>query len=73
MQTALEPEDSTRLNKLRMNLAAILIAEGVPNVASLVFGEGEFDRESLYAACTFRGGGKIWRVPVGITGAPVQR
>jgi hypothetical protein len=38
-----------------------------------VFGEGAFDRHSLYAACTFRGGGKIWRIPVGVAGAPPHR
>jgi sugar lactone lactonase YvrE len=52
---------------------SILIAAGMPNIASLVFGEGAFDRHSLYAACTFRGGGKIWRIPVGIGGAPPHR
>lgn len=41
-----------------------LIAENMPNVASLAFGEGEFDHESIYATCTFRGGGKIWKVKV---------
>ena len=46
---------------------------GVANVASLVFGEGEFDRHSLYAACTYRGAGRIWRIPVGVAGAPVRR
>ena len=50
-----------------------LIAEGVDRAASLVFGEGEFDRQSLYVATTFKGGGKVWRVPVGIEGAPVTR
>ena len=51
----------------------VLIAEGIPNVASLAFGEGFFDRQSIYAACTYRGGGRIWVVPVGVAGAPVQR
>jgi len=46
----------------------ILIAEGMPNIASLVFGEGAFDRQSLYATCTFRGGGKIWKIRVGAMG-----
>ena len=50
-----------------------LIAEGMPNIASLVFGEGAVDRNSLYAACTFRGGGRIWRIPVGVGGAPLYR
>ncbi len=51
----------------------ILIAEGMPNVASMVFGEGAFDHQSLYAACTFRGGGKIWRIPVGVKTMPQHR
>jgi hypothetical protein len=51
----------------------VVIAEGMPHVASLVFGEGDFDHESIYATSTFRGGGKIWRVRVGVRGAPVQR
>ena len=50
-----------------------LIAEGVPHVASMVFGEGDFDRESLYATSTFRGGGRIWRIPVGARGARQHR
>ena len=40
----------------------------MPHVVSLVFGEGAFDSEPLYATCTFRGGGKIWRIPVGAKG-----
>jgi sugar lactone lactonase YvrE len=51
----------------------ILIAEGMPGVASLVFGEGAFDRESIYATSTMRGGGKIWKVKVGVGGAPLHR
>jgi sugar lactone lactonase YvrE len=47
----------------------VVIAEGLTAVASLVFGEGEFDRYSLYATSTARGGGKIWRIPVGVRGA----
>ena len=49
----------------------ILIAEGMPHVASLVFGEGDFETESLYATCTFSGGGKIWKIPVGVKGQPL--
>ncbi len=41
-----------------------LVAGGMPAVASLVFGEGRFDRESLYVTTTMRGGGKIWKVRV---------
>ena len=52
-----------------------LIAEGIPGAGSLVFGEGEFDRHSLYVTSTFANGdgGKIWRIPVGVAGAPVIR
>lgn len=53
----------------------VLIAEGMPGVASLAFGEGEFDSESIYATTTytFGKGGKLWRVPVGATGAALYR
>lgn len=50
-----------------------LIAEGMPGVASLVFGEGRFDREALYATSTQRGGGRIWKIRVGVRGAPLHR
>jgi len=53
--------------------ALVLIAEGMPHVASLVFGEGGFDRRALYVTSTFRGGGSIWKVPVGVRGASVLR
>lgn len=52
---------------------SILITENVANVASLVFGEGNFDHESIYATSTFRGGGKIWKVDVGVRGAPLNQ
>ncbi|MGH9508583.1 MAG: SMP-30/gluconolactonase/LRE family protein [Terriglobales bacterium] len=48
-----------------------LIAEGMPGVASLAFGEGKFDRESLYATSTRNG--KIWKVRVGARGARLHR
>jgi sugar lactone lactonase YvrE len=51
----------------------VLIAEAMPNIASLVFGEGRFDRRALYVTSTFRGGGTIWKVPVGVRGASVLR
>ena len=51
----------------------VLIAEGMPSVASMVFGEGDFDPRSIYATSTFRGGGRIWRVPVGVGGAKQYR
>ncbi len=51
----------------------ILIAEGMPSIASLVFGEGKFDHESIYATSTMRGGGKIWKIKVGVKGAKYNR
>lgn len=51
----------------------VIIADGMTAVASLVFGEGEFDHYSLYATSTARGGGVIWRVPVGVRGARPRR
>lgn len=51
----------------------VLITEGVPHVASLVFGEGEWDRRALYAISTFNGGSRLWVVPVGVEGAPLIR
>lgn len=51
----------------------VLIAEGMPGVASMVFGEGKFERNSIYATSTLRGGGKIWKIPVGVRGARVYR
>ena len=50
-----------------------LIAENMPSVASLAFGQGKFDRQAIYATSTRRGGGTIWKVHVGITGAPLHR
>ncbi|MDX1502561.1 MAG: SMP-30/gluconolactonase/LRE family protein [Thermoanaerobaculia bacterium] len=50
-----------------------LIAEGMPSVASLAFGHGDYGETTLYATATFRGGGKIWRVAVGARGAPLHR
>ncbi len=51
----------------------VLIAEGMTAIASLVFGEGEFDHHALYGTSTFRGGGKIWKIDVGVQGAPLHR
>jgi sugar lactone lactonase YvrE len=51
----------------------VLIAEGMPNVATLVFGEGDFDREAIYATSTMRGGGTIWKIRVGAKGGRVHR
>ena len=53
----------------------LLIAEGMFGLASLAFGEGEFDAHSIYATATFAAGrgGKVWRIPVGVEGAPLVR
>lgn len=53
----------------------IIIAEGVFGAASVAFGEGEFDRESIYVTTTFSNdrGGIIWQIPVGVEGAPLFR
>ena len=53
----------------------VLITENVFGAGSLVFGEGEFDHQSLYLTTTYAAGrgGKIFRIPVGIEGAPVSR
>ena len=45
-----------------------MIAEGMNNVASLVFGKGDFDHRAIYATSTRRGGGKIWKINVGTIG-----
>ncbi len=52
-----------------------LIAEGVFGVASLAFGQGDFDNTSLYITTTYSKGrgGKVWRVPVDAAGAPLFR
>jgi gluconolactonase len=51
----------------------ILIAEGMKSVASLAFGEGKFDRRAIYATSTQGGGGKIYKVRVGVKGATLHR
>jgi sugar lactone lactonase YvrE len=51
----------------------VVIAENLPGVASLVFGEGRFDRTALYATTTARGGGTIWKIEVGARGAKPSR
>lgn len=45
----------------------VLVAENMPFVASLAFGEGEFNRTSIYATQLF--GGVVWELPVGVMGA----
>jgi sugar lactone lactonase YvrE len=49
---------------------ATLIAENMPGVASLAFGEGEFDHHALYATSTRTG--RVWEVKVGVGGAPLH-
>ena len=50
---------------------AVLVAEGLFGVASLAFGEGELHHTSIYATQLF--GGRVWEIPVGVEGAPVNR
>jgi len=49
----------------------VLIAEGMPGVASLAFGAGEFDGQAIYATSTRTG--RVWEVKVGVSGAPLHR
>jgi hypothetical protein len=44
-----------------------------PPLASLVFGEGQFDHTALYVTCTRPGGGKIWKIPVGVKAGRIYR
>ena len=56
--------------------AMVVVARDMPNVASLVFGEGRFDPLSIYATSTggrTETGGTIWRVRVGVRGARPRR
>jgi sugar lactone lactonase YvrE len=48
-----------------------LLAEGFPGLASIAFGQGEFDVESLYGITTR--GGRILRFRVGARGNPLHR
>jgi hypothetical protein len=50
-------------------------ARDVYGAASITFGEGEFDHQSIYVSTTFNGGrgGKIWRIPVGVAGQVLHR
>lgn len=51
----------------------LLIAEGMPGIANIAFGRGAFDPQALYGASTRRGGGKIWKIDVGVEGAHIIR
>lgn len=46
---------------------SLLLAQGMPGLASLAFGQGSFDPTAIYATTTARGGGRIWKIPVGAT------
>ena len=46
------------------------MAEGL-SVARFAFGEGEFNRGSIYATQLL--GGKIWEIPVEVEGAAMNR
>ncbi len=50
---------------------SVLIAENMPGAASIAFGAGEFDEESIYITSTRTG--KVWEVHVGARGAPLHR
>ncbi len=52
-----------------------LIAEGIYGAASIAFGAGEFDHESIYVSTTTNQGrgGKIWRIPVAAKGQKLHR
>jgi len=47
-----------------------LIAENMPGAASLAFGRGNFVHHALYATSTATG--RVWEVPVGVTGAQLH-
>jgi hypothetical protein len=49
----------------------IVIAEILPGVASLAFGQSRFDHHSIYATSTRTG--NISSIPVGVGGAPLCR
>ncbi len=49
----------------------LLIAEEMPGAASIAFGAGEFDHQSIYVTSTRTG--KVWAIHVGIAGAALHR
>lgn len=51
----------------------LMIAEGMQGIASIAFGQGEFDHHALYGASTRRGGGRIWKIDVRIGGMRLRR
>jgi sugar lactone lactonase YvrE len=57
---------AAQIAKVDPDGAYTIIAEGVSTVASLAFGQGEFDPCSIYATSLF--GTQLWRVGTGIPG-----
>jgi DNA-binding beta-propeller fold protein YncE len=53
----------------------VLIAERVFGAASIAFGAGEFDHQSIYVSTTANQGrgGKVWRIRVGVEGQKLHR
>ncbi len=51
--------------------SSVLIAENMPGVASLAFGQGSFDPNAIFATSTSTG--RVWEVYVGIAGAELHR
>jgi len=51
--------------------ASVVVAEGLPGVASLAFGRGDFDHHAIYATSTQTG--EVSVVPVGVAGMPLHR
>jgi len=53
----------------------VLIARNVYGAASIAFGAGDFDHESIYVSTTANEGrgGKIWRIRVGVEGQKLHR
>ncbi len=50
-----------------------LISSGMLGIANITFGQGKFDHQALYGASTRRGGGRIWKIDVGIGGMSPRR
>ncbi len=53
----------------------VLVARGVYGAASIAFGQGDFDPESIYLTTTVNQGrgGKVYRIPVGVGGQELHR
>ncbi len=50
----------------------VVIAENMRAVASLAFGRGAFDPQTIFCTSTYAGGGTVWKVAVGVTGASLH-